>query len=169
MPGVSGDDHDCRSTSGFSGAKGALLLQITHWQHPRFHAYFPAGNSYASILGELFSNSLGIQGFSWATSPACTELETIVMQWLGEMSGLPDSLLPFERETLDINMNSPSVPCSNQNRASVSQNLSHMQSSSNAHSRSEPAMFSAEHHEQAQQHRIHCGGGVLLVSLTFKS
>lgn len=141
-----------------------IMPGITHWQHPRFHAYFPAGNSYSSILGELFANSLGIQGFSWATSPACTELETIVMQWLGEMSNLPESLLPFERETLDINMNSPSVPCSNlnQQRASFS-HLSHMQSGASAHSASEPNISSAEH-QQLRPHRIHCGGGVLLGS-----
>ena len=57
---------------------------ITHWQHPRFHAYFPAGNSYPSILGEMLSSGLGIVGFSWAASPACTELETIMLDWIGE-------------------------------------------------------------------------------------
>ncbi len=70
-------------------------LKITHWQHPHFHAYFPAGNSYPSILGEMLSSGLGIVGFSWAASPACTELETIVLFWLGKMLGLPKELLPF--------------------------------------------------------------------------
>ena len=59
------------------------LFQMTHWQHPHFHAYFPAGNSYPSILGDMLSNALGCVGFSWAASPACTELETIVLDWLG--------------------------------------------------------------------------------------
>ncbi|CAF4119747.1 unnamed protein product, partial [Adineta steineri] len=72
-----------------------ILPGITHWQHSRFHAYFPAGNSYPSILGEMLSSGLGINGFSWATSPACAELETIVLDWLGRMMGLPIGLLPF--------------------------------------------------------------------------
>ncbi len=62
----------------------AIMPGITHWQHPRFHAYFPAGNSYPSILGEMLSAGLGIVGFSWAASPACTELETIMLDWIGK-------------------------------------------------------------------------------------
>lgn len=63
----------------------AIMPGITHWQHSRFHAYFPAGNSYPSILGEMLSAGLGIVGFSWAASPACTELETIMLDWIGEV------------------------------------------------------------------------------------
>lgn len=62
-----------------------IMPGITHWQHPRFHAYFPAGNSYPSILGEMLSAGLGIVGFSWAASPACTELETIMLDWIGKI------------------------------------------------------------------------------------
>lgn len=80
-----------------------IMPGVTHWQHPAFHAYFPAGNSYPSILGDMLSSGLGIIGFSWAASPACTELETIVLHWLGKMSGLHRSLLPFE-ETNDSNI-----------------------------------------------------------------
>ncbi|KAG0711054.1 Tyrosine decarboxylase [Chionoecetes opilio] len=54
-----------------------IMPGVTHWQHPRFHAYFPAGNSYPSLLGDMLSDGLGCIGFSWAASPACTELETI--------------------------------------------------------------------------------------------
>ncbi len=72
-----------------------IIPGITHWQHPRFHAYFPAGNSYASILAELLSAGLGIVGFSWAASPACTELEPIMLDWLGRMMSLPAGFLPF--------------------------------------------------------------------------
>jgi len=89
-----------------------IMPGITHWQHPRFHAYFPAGNAYPSILGDMLSSGLGIVGFSWAASPACTELETIVLDWLGKMCGLPKNLLPFESPTMakfDENMNSPLV------------------------------------------------------------
>lgn len=82
-----------------------IMPGITHWQHPGFHAYFPAGNSYPSILGDMLSSGLGIIGFSWASSPACTELETIVLHWLGKMSGLHRSLLPFVETNEGINMN----------------------------------------------------------------
>ncbi len=68
-----------------------LLPGITHWQSPDFFAFFPANTSYPAILGELLSAGLGIQGMLWATSPACTELETHVLDWLVEMLGLPDT------------------------------------------------------------------------------
>ncbi|RNA14764.1 tyrosine decarboxylase-like, partial [Brachionus plicatilis] len=83
----------------FKDFESKILPGITHWQHPRFHAYFPAGNSYPSILGEILSAGLGIVGFSWASSPSCTELETIVMDWLGRLLNLPKFLLPFSDET----------------------------------------------------------------------
>ena len=67
-----------------------ILPGITHWQSPAFFAYFPANTSGPSILGELLSAGLGVQGMLWATSPACTELETHVLDWLVEMLGLPD-------------------------------------------------------------------------------
>ncbi|KAF6209685.1 hypothetical protein GE061_015434 [Apolygus lucorum] len=70
-----------------------IMPGVTHWQHPRFHAYFPAGNSYPSILGDMLSDAIGCIGFSWAASPACTELETIVVDWLGKAIGLPDEFL----------------------------------------------------------------------------
>ena len=63
---------------------------LTHWQHPGFFAYFPASTSGPSILGELLSAGLGVQGMLWTTSPACTELETHVLDWLRELLGLPD-------------------------------------------------------------------------------
>lgn len=66
-----------------------ILPGITHWQSPNFFAFFPAGASAPSILGELMSAGLGVLGFSWETSPACTELETHVLDWLVQMLGLP--------------------------------------------------------------------------------
>ena len=66
-----------------------ILPGITHWQSPNFFAYFPANASGQSILGELLSAGLGVQGMLWATSPACTELETHVLDWLVDMLGLP--------------------------------------------------------------------------------
>jgi len=67
-----------------------IMPGLTHWQHPGFFAYFPASASGPSILGELLSAGLGVQGMLWSTSPACTELETHVLDWLRELLGLPD-------------------------------------------------------------------------------
>jgi aromatic-L-amino-acid decarboxylase len=67
-----------------------ILPGITHWQSPNFFGFFPANNSGPSILGELLSAGLGVQGMLWATSPACTELETLVLDWMADMAGLPD-------------------------------------------------------------------------------
>lgn len=66
-----------------------VLPGITHWQHPDFFAYFPANASGPAILGDLLSAGLGVQGMVWAISPACTELETVVVDWLVELLGLP--------------------------------------------------------------------------------
>lgn len=67
-----------------------ILPGLTHWQSPNFFAYFPANTSGPAILGELLSAGLGVQGMLWATSPACTELETHVLDWLVDMLGLPE-------------------------------------------------------------------------------
>ncbi len=67
-----------------------VMPGITHWQHPSFFAYFPANISYPSILGELAAAGLGVQGMSWVTSPACTEVETLMMDWMHELLALPD-------------------------------------------------------------------------------
>ena len=66
-----------------------ILPGITHWQSPNFFAFFPANSSGPAVLGELLSAGLGVQGMLWATSPACTELETHVLDWLVDMMGLP--------------------------------------------------------------------------------
>ncbi|HVN81859.1 MAG TPA: pyridoxal-dependent decarboxylase [Terriglobia bacterium] len=66
-----------------------IMPGITHWQSPNFFAFFPANASGPAILGELLSAGLGVQGMLWMTSPACTELETRVLDWLAELLGLP--------------------------------------------------------------------------------
>lgn len=68
-------------------------LQITHWNSPYFHAFYPTANSYPAIVGEIISCGFGCVGFSWISSPACTELEVIVMNWLGKLLGLPKQFL----------------------------------------------------------------------------
>jgi aromatic-L-amino-acid decarboxylase len=67
-----------------------ILPGVTHWQSPNFFAYFPCNASAPGILGDLLSSGLGVQGMLWSTSPACTELETHVMDWLVSMLGLPE-------------------------------------------------------------------------------
>ncbi|MEN8116228.1 MAG: pyridoxal-dependent decarboxylase [Bacteroidota bacterium] len=67
-----------------------IMPGITHWQSPNFYAYFPANTSFPAILGDLVSSGLGVQGMIWATSPAATELETRVLDWLADMMGMPD-------------------------------------------------------------------------------
>jgi len=70
-----------------------ILPGITHWQSPNYFAYFSANSSGPGILGDLLSSGLGVQGMLWSTSPACTELETHVLDWLVPMLGLPDKFL----------------------------------------------------------------------------
>ena len=70
-----------------------VMPGIVHWQHPGWFAYFPANSSYESILGELASAGLGVQGMLWSTSPACTEIETHVLDWLVHALGLPNRFL----------------------------------------------------------------------------
>ncbi|PYH89553.1 aromatic-L-amino-acid decarboxylase [Aspergillus ellipticus CBS 707.79] len=66
---------------------------LTHWQHPNFMAFFPAGVTYPSILGEMYSAAFTAPAFNWLCSPACTELETIVMDWLAHALALPPCFL----------------------------------------------------------------------------
>ncbi|HLW82489.1 MAG TPA: pyridoxal-dependent decarboxylase [Candidatus Acidoferrales bacterium] len=70
-----------------------ILPGITHWQSPNFFAFFPSNTSFPSIMGEMLSAGLGVQGMLWATSPACTELETHMLDWLAEMLDLPKAFL----------------------------------------------------------------------------
>lgn len=72
-----------------------IMPGITHWQSPNFFAYFPSNASFPSILGDLLSSGLGVQGMIWATSPAATELETRVMDWLAEIMQLPQTFRSY--------------------------------------------------------------------------
>ena len=68
---------------------GPIMDGLTHWQSPNFFAYFPSNASFASVLGDLAMAGLGVNGFSWATSPAATELETLMLDWMVELLDLP--------------------------------------------------------------------------------
>ncbi|CAF3906258.1 unnamed protein product [Rotaria magnacalcarata] len=131
----------------------AIMPGITHWQHPRFHAYFPAGNSYPSILGEMLSAGLGIVGFSWAASPACTELETIMLDWIGRMMALPVGFLPFDpvRDDKDSDDDDDEEESCSESEVEIKANNSH------------DSVMNGETHRESKQSR-HIGGGVLLGS-----
>ncbi|PSN57405.1 Aromatic-L-amino-acid decarboxylase [Blattella germanica] len=70
-----------------------IMPGVTHWHSPHFHAYYPTANSYPGIVGEMLSAGIGCIGFSWITSPACTELEVAMMDWLGKLLDLPKEFL----------------------------------------------------------------------------
>ncbi|XP_058037673.1 aromatic-L-amino-acid decarboxylase [Ahaetulla prasina] len=70
-----------------------IMPGVTHWHSPYFFAYFPTANSFPALLGDMLSGAIGCIGFSWASSPACTELETVMLDWLGKMINLPPQFL----------------------------------------------------------------------------
>ncbi len=74
----------------FEDFRRIVMPGMTHWQHPRFFAYFPANSSPPSVLAEMLTAALGAQCMLWQTSPAATELETRMLEWLGQAVGLPE-------------------------------------------------------------------------------
>ncbi|CAL0309800.1 unnamed protein product [Lupinus luteus] len=86
----SAPDHPEPLQHVLSDVQEKILPGVTHWQSPNFFAYFPSNSSIAGFLGEMLSAGLNIVGFSWITSPAATELETIVLDWLAKALNLPD-------------------------------------------------------------------------------
>ena len=87
-----------------------ILPGITHWQHPSFFGYFPANASGPAILGDLLSSGLGVQGMLWATSPATTELETHVLDWLAQLLDLPAAFRSAAPAAASSNT-PPRTPC----------------------------------------------------------
>jgi aromatic-L-amino-acid decarboxylase len=75
----------------FQDFQQIILPGVTHWQHPSFHAYFPANVSPPSVLAEMLTATMGLQCMVWQTSPAAAELEQKMMEWLREMCGLPET------------------------------------------------------------------------------
>lgn len=70
-----------------------IIPGLTHWQSPKFMAFFPAGVTYPSMLGEMYSAAFNAPAFNWLNSPACTELETVVLDWLARAINLPETYL----------------------------------------------------------------------------
>jgi len=85
-PPVEGEDMGAI----FADFQRDVMPGITHWQHPSFFAYFPANSSPPSVLAEMLTATLGAQCMLWQTSPAATEMETRVLDWLRQMCGLPE-------------------------------------------------------------------------------
>ncbi|MBA3948842.1 MAG: aspartate aminotransferase family protein, partial [Acidobacteria bacterium] len=65
-----------------------IVPGLSHWQHPSFFGYFPSNGTLASVLGDFTSTGLGVLGLAWQSSPALTELEEVVCDWLRQMTGL---------------------------------------------------------------------------------
>src|SRR5207302_5639486 len=72
----------------FRDLEQVLLPGLSHWQHPQFYGYFPCNGGLASVLGDYLSTGLGVLGLSWQASPALTELEEVVTDWMRQMVGL---------------------------------------------------------------------------------
>ncbi|MGA2795166.1 MAG: pyridoxal-dependent decarboxylase [Roseiarcus sp.] len=75
----------------FADLDRLILPGLSHWQHPRFFGYFPANSELSSVLGDYLSTGLGVLGLSWQASPALTELEEVVADWMRQMVGLSDA------------------------------------------------------------------------------
>ena len=83
----------------FEDFRRVVLPGMTHWNHPGWFAYFPGNNSAPSILGEMLTATLGAQCMSWVTSPAATELEQVMMDWLRQMMDLPAGFVGVIQDT----------------------------------------------------------------------
>ncbi len=79
-----------------------ILPGITHWNHPRFFAYFSITGSYPGIIGEFLSSALNVNAMLWKTSPAATELEEVVLDWLRQMVGLPQQFEGVINDTASV-------------------------------------------------------------------
>nr|XP_023669628.1 histidine decarboxylase [Paramormyrops kingsleyae] len=77
----------------FHDIEKIIMPGVVHWQSPYMHAYFPALNSWPSLLGDMLADAINCLGFTWASSPACTELEINVLDWLCKALGLPSHFL----------------------------------------------------------------------------
>lgn len=91
----SGEDFDTI----FADFEKIIMPGITHWQHPSFFAYFPANGSKISVLAEMLTATLGAQCMIWDTSPAAAELEERMMEWLGNLLGLPKNFVGVIQDT----------------------------------------------------------------------
>ena len=83
----------------FTDFENVILPGVTHWQHPKWFAYFPANNSPPSVLAEFLTAGIAAQCMVWKTSPAAEELEEVTLEWLREMIGLPEGMTGVIQDT----------------------------------------------------------------------
>jgi aromatic-L-amino-acid decarboxylase len=103
-----------------------VMPGITHWNHPGFLHYFPSNSDLASVLADVVSSGLGVQGMSWQTSPAATEVEDVVMEWLREMVGLPDTFTGVIEDTASTSTFT-ALLCARERTSGFSQNRGGLQ------------------------------------------
>uniref|UniRef100_A0A4W5MJA6 Histidine decarboxylase n=1 Tax=Hucho hucho TaxID=62062 RepID=A0A4W5MJA6_9TELE len=89
------EDWDCI----FRDIEKVIMPGVVHWQSPYMHAYYPALTSWPSMLGDMLADAINNIGFTWASSPACTELEMNVMDWLCKALGLPTFFLHHQLDS----------------------------------------------------------------------
>jgi aromatic-L-amino-acid/L-tryptophan decarboxylase len=75
----------------FQDLENIIVPGLSHWQHPGFYGYFPSNSELSSVLGDYLSTGLGVLGLSWQSSPALTELEDLVTDWMRQMVGLSEA------------------------------------------------------------------------------
>ncbi|XP_051919658.1 histidine decarboxylase [Hippocampus zosterae] len=83
----------------FGDIEKVIMPGVVHWQSPHMHAYYPSLTSWPSMLGDMLADAINCVGFTWASSPACTELEMNVMDWLCKALGLPQFFLHYHSES----------------------------------------------------------------------
>ncbi len=103
-----------------------VMPGITHWNHPGFLAYFPSNSDLSSVLADLVSSGLGVQGMSWLTSPAATEVEDVVMEWLRQMVDLPDTFTGVIEDTASTSTFT-ALLCARERTSGFSQNRGGLQ------------------------------------------
>ncbi len=115
-----------RAAEAIAALDAAVLPGITHWNHPAFFAYFPSNTSLASVLGDLAAAGLGAQGMSWQTSPAATEIEQVVMDWIRQMVGLSHAFTGVVQDTASTSTLTALI-CARERTSEFSQNKKGLQ------------------------------------------
>ena len=88
-------EHDAFATA-LQEVRDHILPGLTHWQSPRHFAHFPASSSTVAALGEALTAGINVVPFTWAASPAATELEMVVADWLGKALHLPEGVVDYK-------------------------------------------------------------------------
>ncbi|KAJ3593100.1 hypothetical protein NHX12_005437 [Muraenolepis orangiensis] len=84
----------------FRDIERVIMPGVVHWQSPHMHAFYPSLSSWPSVMGDMLADAINCVGFTWASSPACTELEMNVMDWLCKALGLPDFFLHYHPDSV---------------------------------------------------------------------